>query len=481
MRMLTLTLLLAACAGGEVDKVPGDSAALADTEAELAPGGLSGTHSLAEADAIFTGEVESDVAGKAVALVGDTDGDGRADLLVGATDQASAGTSAGAAYLARGGGLGVQSLAEADASLLGEAEHDSAGWYVGGAGDTDGDGLADVVVAALGNDSGARQGGAIYLTLGPLSGDVGLGDADAALRGTTALEYVCSIPRSSGDLDGDGLGDLLAGSLGNHGSDEGAGAVYVITSPISGEHAPSEFPALLGEAALDAAGAAIAFAGDVDGDGLGDILVGADDVDDAEGAGRAYLALGPVSVDTSLADADATWEGVLAGDRTGYALDAVGDTDGDGLPDLMIGAWKAADGGGSVYLVSGTDRGVKSLADAPARIDGAGSVGFSLSRAGDIDLDGLDDALVGVPYDAEAAFSAGAAWLFRGPMAGALDKDDAALVLTGEDAHDLAGFAVSGGGDTNADGLPDLLVGAIGNARGGLNAGAAFLVLGGGL
>jgi hypothetical protein len=119
----------------------------------------AGTRALAEADAILTGEAEEDLAGTSLAFVPDIDGDGRDELLVGAPNESSAGEDAGAAYLVLGGAAGTVSLADAQAKLLGEAAGSVSGSYGSSAGDTDGNGVSELLVGA----PGAAGSGVVYL------------------------------------------------------------------------------------------------------------------------------------------------------------------------------------------------------------------------------------------------------------------------------------------------------------------------------
>ena len=120
---------------------------------------------------------------------------------------------------------GVTDLAGAAALLVGEAADDAAGSSVAGAGDVDGDGLADVLVGARDNDAGGTSAGAAYLLYGPLSGQVGLASADARLLGEGSLARAGAAVAGAGDVDGDGAPDLLVGAPGQG---DAAGAAYLV-------------------------------------------------------------------------------------------------------------------------------------------------------------------------------------------------------------------------------------------------------------
>ena len=122
--------------------------------------------SAAAVDAMLIGENDTDEAGASVSGAGDVDGDGFDDLLVSASNEDSGGPGAGAAYLVLGPITGDLDLSEADAKLLGEIDNDNAGYAVSGAGDVDGDGLDDLLIGTPENDAGGTQAGAAYLWLG---------------------------------------------------------------------------------------------------------------------------------------------------------------------------------------------------------------------------------------------------------------------------------------------------------------------------
>ena len=181
-------------------------------------------------------------------------------------------------------------------------------------------------------------------------------------------------------------------------------------------------------------------------------------------------------------EADLRLRGRAAGDQAGTSVAMAGDVDGDGHGDLLVGAPGEATGGrnsGAAYLYLGPGVGQLSLSNAVARFDGDGEAhgaGQAVASAGDVDSDGHHDLLVGAPG---ADDGRGSAYLVYGPVSGVSSLAEADLELTGEAGDARAGFAVAAAGDVDDDGFGDLLVGAYGaeNAE-GRSPGAAYLVLG---
>ena len=417
------------------------------------------------ASAELWGPSSSSYLGYSVDIPGDLDGDGTDDLLVGRNHY-----YAHVIYGPTSATADVESVD--DVTITGSY----AGTFVRGAGDLNGDGLADIVGAYP-----YSSGGYTYVFLSPLSSSETTGSADGTWAGEDSSDYAGWDTAPAGDVNGDGLDDLLVGAYSVDTGGQSAGAAYLVLGPASGSASLSTARAkLTGEYEYDYAGYAVAGPGDVDGDGFDDLLIGAPyDDDEASSAGAAYLVLGPVSGTSSLGAADFKLTGQSSNDQAGYSVSAAGDTDGDGYADLLVGAQGPRGYAGAVYVILGPLTDDMSLADADGSFWGeqpetyAGTYG--LDAAGDMDGDGHDDIAVGAhAYDGYR----GATYVVLGPATGSMDLGEADVRLLGTDSNDYMGYAIGGGGDVDGDGLDDLLIGAPYADENGTESGTVYLLLG---
>lgn len=461
----------------------------------------TGSEPLGVAAAKLIGESSHDFAGGGVAKAGDVDGDGLDDLLVGAYGN----DVGGSAYLVTGPVSGRQSLSLANAKIVGTEEYGYTGATLAGAGDADGDGYADILIGGV-VDGASAVSIAGRLFYGPVSGMISLDLVDVRFTDSAYPVGGGYDVTVLGDLNSDGWDDLLIGSPGGRGSGvesdlghcsdddveeygsergESAGRVYVALGPYASEEALSTADGgLIGEDGGDAAGMLADHVGDLDGDGEADIFVGAPGNCEAGlNAGAAYVVAGSVIGEQSLGDADAKL--MPQEDANGYQLSIAGggDSNGDGYGDLAVAwTWGGDEVTGIVYLVLGPALGPVTMDEADASLlgeDSGDSAGSSVSWIGDTNLDGFDDLAIGAAKVDVPSTESGAAYIAVGPFSGAGDLSDAEVKLQTGVLGDGLGYTLTGVGDTNGDGLPDLLVGAPGDDEGADLAGAAWLLLGG--
>lgn len=439
--------------------------------------------SLSDAGVRWLGVGAGDWAGRQIRPAGDVNGDGIGDVVATAHWHDATGDDAGATYLLLGPVQQGGSLADADAILLGEGPHDASGVSATSAGDVDGDGFADLIIGADGHDLPLNNAGTIYLVRGPVTGTIGLGGADAKATGEGRGDLAGVSVAGVGDTDGDGFDDVLIGARYHDEAHPDAGAAYLLRGPFSGSFSLADADAkLLGQLRGDWAGITVSELGDTDGDGLADLGIGARYADRGpiEDAGASYLVLGPVAGTTDLDAADAIFVAEGAGDEGGRIAGG-GDTNSDGFDDVLIGARlndRAGTDAGIAYLLQGPGTGVVDLANAHATITGAAAgdeLGFRLDVIDDVDGDGNAELIVAGWRSDEVAYDAGAVYLFLGPLQGTHSAGAADRIWLGEALGDWAGSSVSGG-DVDGDGLAEVMIGASFQDDGAEDAGAVYII-----
>ena len=388
------------------------------------------------------GLAAGDTYGSDVAPAGDVNGDGHADLLVGAPANDAAGVDAGRAYVYFGG---PAADAVPDVTFTGEAAGDTFGENVAGAGDVNGDGYDDVIVGAQRNDAVASTAGRAYVYFG---GTTPNATADLVLSGETLGSYFGVDVAGAGDVNGDGYDDVVVGAYG-HSSSKGRAYVFY------GGAAPNAVADLTvsGAALGDLLGSAVAGVGDVNGDGYADWAV-SEPNSDAVGvdAGRVLVLFGGAVPN---AVADLVIAGAAAGERFGVDVAGAGDVNADGYADWLVGASSASMDAGRAALYLGG-----AVPDAQPDLTMAGTLGERLgdvvAGAGDVNGDGYADWLVGAPDNDAGGADAGRATVYFG---GAVPNASPDLTVSGDGANDNLGTAIAGAGDLDGDGLDDLALG----------------------
>ena len=412
---------------------------------------------------VLNGEAASDLSGASVSAAGDINGDGIDDLIIGALRANPNGNvSAGRSYVVFGSDSGLPNpfnLSSLNGSngfvLNGEASFDLSGRPVSAAGDINGDGIDDLIIAAYGaapNDN--ISAGSSYVVFGS---DTGLpnpfdlssldGTNGFKLNGEAANDRSGFSVSAAGDINSDGIDDLIIGALdADPDGTNSAGRSYVVfgsdadlPNPFNLSILDGSFGFVLnGEAANDRSGYSVSAAGDINGDGIDDLIIGASDADPDSGdqAGRSYVMFGsntglpnPFNLSSINGSNGFVLNGEARNDRSGISVSNAGDINGDGIDDLIIGASRADPNGnnfaGRSYVVFGSDNGLPNP--------------LNLSS-----LNGLNG-----------------------------------FVLNGEAANDNSGISVSNAGDINGDGIDDLIIGAFrADPNGNNSAGRSYVVFG---
>jgi len=390
--------------------------------------------------------------GTSVATAGDVNGDGFADVLVGAFSYTSGENDEGAAFLYLGSWNGLETVP----ALLAESGMVRAGLGVSvmPAGDVNGDGFSDIIFGAPAYE---RHGAAfLYHGMGASISPT----AAVSENGPSPGSRYGQVVASAGDLNGDGHDDFVVAAPFHSNGEPAEGAVIVFQSTpddslartvLESDHEGAEF------------GASVACAGDVNGDGYDDLIVGAPGFTNGEAAeGRALLFFGS----SSGLDSTAAWtaEGDQAGARLGCSVAGAGDVNGDGYADVILGAEGHSNGEdreGRAILYLGSSVGLLAVTDWTAESDRVDAeFGSSVACAGDVNGDGLFDVVVGARHFSNGEEAEGASFVYLGSPAGL--EPLPAWRAEGNEAGASFGASVAGAGDVNGDGYSDMLVGAEG-------------------
>jgi|GEM_PF-1257952 len=388
---------------------------------------------------IINGIEDGEYTGYSVSNLGDINGDGIDDLIIGAPEAYDyyAGPNSGRSYVVFGGSTvgntGLIELSDLDGTngfiLNGVAFNDYSGKSVSNAGDVNGDGFQDLIIGAPGPDvyagpiipippfayNGSFPGQSYVVFGGNDIGDTGNielaslnGDNGFVINGAIPYDFAGYFVSNLGDINGDGLDDLIVGAF-NSGY-TGEGASYVIFGATDlGSTSVFEVTDLDGSNGFvleginrgDASGIAVSNAGDINGDGFGDIIIGAQGADpNGFYSGESYVVFGGLNIGSSgsfdLGSLDGhngfALNGIFAGDYSGVAVSNAGDINGDGIDDLIIGAEEASPNGyygaGQSYVFFGRDF----TTDADAAFTTSNVLTNDFDPNGDvISLDSFDD------------------------------------------------------------------------------------------
>lgn len=449
------------------------------------------TEGLADAaDSLIEGNLDVDLF-SSFAGAGDVNGDGYGDLVIGSGSWGDSPShqGEGIALVYHGGATGI--VSNGSASAVGVAHtviegnpspHNSIefGDRVAGIGDVNGDGFSDLVVGANRFANGEVDEGALFVFHGRQGGipnsrtDPVEEVADNVIEGNAAGLFLGGTRPAAGDVNGDGYSDLVVPAPHYAASEQNEGAVFIYHGGANtlAPEADAQHDFSVADAWF---GSAVSNAGDLNGDGFSDIAVGApnhDVLSDSEGSVHVFYG----STDPSLSSPDWSFGGQYVDGWTGVEVESVGDLNGDGFGDLVVGTPGASNpesDEGRVDVFYGSAGGLSSSSDwsFEANLDHAG-VGSAVSTAGDIDGDGYGDLIVGAPIYSNGESGEGRAYVFFGSSMGL--SSNPGWTYESDVAFAWLGDSVASAGDVNGDGFGDVIIGADGFTSGETNEGAAY-------
>jgi len=461
--------------------------------------------------------------------IGDVNGDGIADIAIMSALNDDGGNNRGALWVcfmnADGTVDSTQEISDTQGSFTGTLDNEDEFGTTLGIGDIDGDGVPDLAVGARGDDDGVTNGGALWFLYLNNDGTVKNYDKiacdDSLLVDTVESNdnFITSLS-SFGDRNNDGVLDLLIGAWSAYvpGYGNTTGEVYVAhfagtpSYPNKKYHATTKYITDVekhsaAESPLDTLlesgdiyGASITDIGDLDGDGINDVAVGAPSDDDGgTDRGAVYIqflnADGSIKDYQKISDTEGSFSGVLGNsDRFGFSLCNLGDIDGDGVVDIAVGAYRDDDGGtdrGAVWILfldsNGTVQSEQKISDTQGSftgtLDNSDWFGWDVAAPGDIDDDGVADLAVAAIFDDDGASgqNRGAVWILFLDSNGTVQDHQKISDTEGDFNEGLTnsdnfGSAVCSLGDINQDGVPDIGIGAQFDDDGGLNTGSAYVI-----
>ncbi|WP_448267006.1 beta strand repeat-containing protein [Nostoc sp. DSM 114159] len=473
-----------------------------------------------------------DNSGKSVSNAGDINGDGIDDLIIGALNANPNGIGSGQSYVVFGSKSGFD--AQLNLSTLngtngfainGINKYDRSGFSVSNAGDINGDGIDDLIIGAPFANPNGEDSGQSYVVFGSKGGF----DAQlnlSTLNGTNgfAINGINGINKSdffsigdlsgysvssAGDINGDGIDDLIIGA---RAAIEQLGQSYVVFGSKENFNASFDLSTLNGTNGFvinsfslgGNLGRSVSSAGDINGDGIDDVIIGAPFASPYFGeSGESYVVFGSkggfdAQFDVSTLNGTngfAINTGTEGDNYFGYSVSSAGDINGDGLDDLIIGTLVTT----HTYVVFGS----KGSFDAQLNLSTLNGTngfvingvnkddrsGFSVSSAGDVNGDGIDDLIIGAPFANPSnnySYHSGQSYVVFGSKSGFNAQLNLSnlngtngFVINSINADDSLGYSVSSAGDINSDGFDDLIIGAISASPNGTSSGQSYVLFGG--
>ncbi len=488
---------------------------------------LNGTNGFA-----INGINPGDYSGRSVSSAGDINGDGIDDLIIGAYLASRNGDRSGQSYVVFGskGGFDAQlNLSTLNGNngfaINGINPGDYSGCSVSSAGDINGDGIDDLIIGAGNADANGNRSGQSYVVFGSKGGfDAQLnlstlnGNNGFAINGINPGDYSgCSVS-SAGDINGDGLDDLIIGASLADPNGDGSGQSYVVFGSKGGFGAQLNLSILNGTNGFainginpdDRLGISVSSAGDINSDGIDDLIIGAFDADpNGLLSGQSYVVFGSkggFSAQLNLSILNGTngfaINGINPLDQSGSSVSSAGDINSDGIDDLIIGAFDADANGnssGQSYVVFGGKGGFSAQLNL-STLNGTNGFainginpndlsGSSVSSAGDINGDGIDDLIIGASFASNISDSrsySGQSYVVFGNKGGFSAQLNLSTLngtngfaINGINPNDLSGFSVSSAGDINGDGIDDLIIGARNAGPNSNRSGQSYVIFGG--
>lgn len=408
--------------------------------------------------------------GYSVASAGDVNNDGYDDVIVGAQNYDNGQTDEGRAFLYLGSPSGLASAP----SWTAESDQAYArfGYSVASAGDVNNDGYDDVVVGAYVYDNGESDEGRAYLYLGSSSGLSASPSWTA--EGNQANAFFGSSVASAGDVNNDGFDDVLVAALFYSNGESMEGRVYLYLGSSSGLSASPSW-ITEGNQSFAYFGRSVSSAGDANNDGYDDVIIGAYYYDKGESnEGCAFLYLGS----SSGLSVEPSWvgEGNQSDAWFGYSVSSAGDVNMDGYGDVVVGAVGYDNPEryeGRAFLYLGSSSGLSASPSWTAESNQADSYFGVVSSAGDVNNDGYDDVIVGAYFYDNDQLDEGRVFLYIGSSTGL----PAAPSWTAESDQYSAmfGSSLSSAGDVNNDGYDEIIVGAYSFDNGQEDEGRVYL------
>ena len=460
---------------------------------------IEGTFATNQGELWIDGVDRNDYLGIAVTSAGDFNGDGVEDFAVSASGRNTNGTNTGEVFLFYGpvSDAGALSPADADAVLVGAGFNDNTGFSIAGGGDVDGDGFDDLVIGTNPGNGSTILRGMVYVVygrsglLGPL--DIASDASTARVFGENNFDEFGSSVAIAGDVNGDGVADIIVGAPGFNGAGDSLGRVYLILGPIAPVLTPIQLAVTkswTGDTDFASLGVAVSGVGDVNNDGYDDFLLGSPRSGlGGANSGAAFLVLGRPLFDSTpeaSINADAIYTG-RAFDRAGASLSRAGDANSDGFADFWIGSkQQGSTKRGAAYLIHGSanpagSNDLDTVRSAVLFGESANNLaGSSIAGGVDFNGDGIFDVVIGGERGNGAVTQSGVAWVKHGPFTGEANLSTADAKINGSEYLNFTGSAVAAFGDINGDGFGDVAVGSWRMNGANANTGRLTVLFGGG-